>query len=370
MMMRKSLAVLISALVASSSVNAAEIYNKDSNKLDLYGKVVGLNYISSNSNEHGDKTYARFGFKGTTEISQQLSGYGQWEYNIKTNTPEESSAANAATRLAFAGLKFADFGSFDYGRNFGVLYDVEAWTDLNPEFGGDTWSRTDNFMSGRSNSLATLRTKDLFGSVNNLNFALQYQGKNEVANKPLTSNGEGWGMSSSYELGNGVSLAAAFAQSNRTEAQKADNNGNSAEAWTAGIKYDANQLYLAAMYAESKNMTPYGKTSVAPKTKNIELVAQYLFVGGAADGLRPSISYLQSTGQGVQTTLAADEASSVQTGNHALVKYIEVGTSYNFNKNMYTYVDYKINMLNKDEFTTRNGINTDNVLGLGLVYQF
>jgi outer membrane pore protein F len=37
---------------------------------------------------------------------------------------------------------------------------------------------------------------------------------------------------------------------------------------------------------------------------------------------------------------------------------------------MYTYVDYKINMLNKDEFTTRNGINTDNVLGLGLVYQF
>lgn len=42
------------------------------------------------------------------------------------------------TRLAFAGLKFNEFGSFDYGRNYGVAYDVGAWTDVLPEFGGDT----------------------------------------------------------------------------------------------------------------------------------------------------------------------------------------------------------------------------------------
>jgi len=365
MMMRKTLVILISALVATSAANAAEIYNKDANKLDLYGKMVGLNYISSNAAEHGDKSYARLGFKGETKISNQLSGFGQWEYNIKTNTPE-ASGNTSATRLAFAGLKFADFGTFDYGRNYGVLYDVEAFTDLTPEFGGDSWSRSDNFMTGRANNLATFRTHNFFGGVEGLNFALQYQGKNEEK-KVVSANGDGWGVSSVYDMGHDVSLAAAYAKSNRTITQTADKNGNNADAWTAGIRYDNSKLYLAAMLSETRNMTHYGEDKFADKTQNIELVAQYLFVGGVAEGLRPSISYLQSTGKGLNNFRNAD---NTEVSKHALVKYVEIGTSYAFNKNMYTYIDYKINLLKKDEFTAANKINTDDVLGLGLVYQF
>ncbi len=44
-------------------------------------------------------------------------------------------------RIAFTRLKYKDLGSFDYGRNLGALYDVEAWTDMFPEFGGDSWRR-------------------------------------------------------------------------------------------------------------------------------------------------------------------------------------------------------------------------------------
>ena len=44
----------------------------------------------------------------------------------------ESSTNQSWTRLAFAGLKFADYGSFDYGRNYGVMYDIEGWTDMLP----------------------------------------------------------------------------------------------------------------------------------------------------------------------------------------------------------------------------------------------
>ena len=40
-MKRKVLAVLVPVLLSAGTVNAAEIYNKDSNKLDLYGKMVG-----------------------------------------------------------------------------------------------------------------------------------------------------------------------------------------------------------------------------------------------------------------------------------------------------------------------------------------
>ncbi len=40
-------------------------------------------------------------------------------------------------------------------------------------------------------------------------------------------------------------------------------------------------------------------------------------------------------------------------------------------KNMSTYVDYKINLLDEDDsFYAANGISTDDIVALGLVYQF
>ncbi|EFO1520154.1 phosphoporin PhoE, partial [Escherichia coli] len=54
----KKLTVAISAVAASvlmaMSAQAAEIYNKDSNKLDLYGKVNAKHYFSSNDADDGD----------------------------------------------------------------------------------------------------------------------------------------------------------------------------------------------------------------------------------------------------------------------------------------------------------------------------
>ena len=37
----KLVAVAVTSMLAAGVVNAAEIYNKDGNKLDLYGKVTG-----------------------------------------------------------------------------------------------------------------------------------------------------------------------------------------------------------------------------------------------------------------------------------------------------------------------------------------
>ncbi len=104
-MKRKVLAMLVPALLVAGAANAAEIYNKNGNKLDLYGKVDGLHYFSDDSSSDGDMSYARLGFKGETQIADQFTGYGQWEYNIQANTTE-SEGANSWTRLGFAGLGF------------------------------------------------------------------------------------------------------------------------------------------------------------------------------------------------------------------------------------------------------------------------
>ena len=366
---RKILALIIPALLAAGAAHAAEIYNKDGNKLDLYGKVDGLHYFSDDSSKDGDQTYVRMGFKGETQINDQLIGYGQWEYNVQANNTE-SSGNQSWTRLAFAGLKFSDYGSFDYGRNYGVLYDVEGWTDMLPEFGGDSYTNSDNFMTGRANGVATYRNTDFFGAVEGLNFALQYQGNNEGSNGQEGTNngrdvrhenGDGWGISTTYDLGMGFTAGAAYTSSDRTNDQVNNTTagGDTADAWTAGVKYDANNIYLATMYSETRNMTPYGDNdaNVANKTQNFEVTAQYQF----DFGLRPAVSFLMSKGQDLNNT----------DGDKDLVKYADVGATYYFNKNMSTYVDYKINLLDEDDsFYANNGISTDDVVALGLVYQF
>ncbi|TBL75516.1 porin OmpC [Obesumbacterium proteus] len=378
-MKRNILAVVIPALLAAGAANAAEIYNKDGNKLDLYGKVDGLHYFSDDKSADGDQSYARFGFKGETQINDQLAGYGQWEYNIKVNNAESEGSSANATRLGFAGLKFGDAGSIDYGRNYGVIYDVEAWTDMLPEFGGDSYTNSDNFMTGRTNGVATYRNNNFFGLVDGLNIAAQYQGKNGSSSesnngrdKITKQNGDGYGLSTSYDFGMGISAGAAYSSSDRTNGQvKAANTVNSnvaggdkADAWTAGLKYDANNVYLAAMYAETRNMTPFGSNGIANKTQNFEVVAQYQF----DFGLRPSIAYLQSKGKDLNTYTANGVTS--KAGDNDLVKYVDVGATYYFNKNMSTYVDYKINLLDDNDFTKANGIGTDDIVAVGLVYQF
>ena len=367
-MKRRILSLMVPALLVAGSAGAAEIYNKDGNKLDLFGKVDGLHYFSDNDGNDGDNSYVRFGFKGETQISEQLTGYGQWEYQVALNHSEAEGTKDSYTRVGFAGLKFGDAGSFDYGRNYGVAYDIGAWTDVLPEFGGDTYG-ADNFMFQRANGVATYRNNNFFGLVDGWNFAVQYQGKNDSnpeldgARKATAQNGDGWGLSTTYDLGNGLGLGAAMFQSDRTNYQNSGailGHGDKAEAYTGGLKYDANNIYLAAMYTRSYNATRFGDADqaaygFADKADNWELVAQYQF----DFGLRPSLAYVTSRGTDIEGW-----------GKQNLKKYIDVGATYYFNKNMSTYVDYQINLLDDNAFTDAAGINTDAVVALGLVYQF
>ncbi|EOW6040078.1 porin, partial [Escherichia coli] len=89
--------------------------------------------------------------------------------------------------------------------------------------------------------------------------------------------------------------------------------------------------------------------------QNFEAVAQYQF----DFGLRPSVAYLQSKGKDLGVW-----------GDQDLVKYVDVGATYYFNKNMSTFVDYKINLLDKNDFTKTLGVSTDDIVAVGMTYQF
>ena len=225
------------------------------------------------------------------------------------------------------------------------------------------------------NGVATYRNQDFFGLVDGLNFALQYQGKNgsvsgenDTGRSTLKQNGDGYGASLTYNLGEGFSIGGAMSSSKRTADQNNTANpalkgeGDHAEVYTGGLKYDANNIYLAAQYSQTYNATRFGNSQsssdiygFANKAQNFEVVAQYQF----DFGLRPSVAYLQSKGKDIEGY-----------GDQDLLKYVDVGATYYFNKNMSTYVDYKINLVDENEFTRQAGIGTDDIVALGLVYQF
>jgi outer membrane pore protein F len=373
MMKRNILAVIIPAILVAGSVNAAEIYNKDGNKLDLYGKVVGergFNTQDDNKDKgtkkgSSDASYAQIGFKGETQINSDLVGFGRWEYRARASGAEGDQSQ--VTRLAFAGIKAGEAGSLSYGRNHGIVYDVESYTDMAPSYSGETWGgNTDNFMNNRTTGVLTYRNSDFFGLVDGLNFGLQYQAKNERTNA-TKANGDGVGYSAEYNFAEGFAVTGAYSNSKRTGVQKANlsNEAKHAEAFAFGAKYDANNIYLAAVYAETRNMSNVvdgsnGNDIAARKTENFEAIAQYQF----DFGLRPSLSYVQSKGKGISV--------GGQDTNAELAKYIQVGTQYFFNKNFNVYADYRVNLLKTGEAEKTDGgwIGSDNQAVAGVTYQF
>lgn len=359
MMKRTLLAAVMPLLLGLSTAQAAEIYNKDGNKLDLVGKINVSHLFSDDSSNDGEtSSYTRLGFKGETKITDQLTGYGFWQYQYSLSRSEGGSDSQTGnrTRLGYAGLKYGEFGSLDYGRNYGLVYDVLGYTDMLPFFGGDS-GYTDAFLSGRSTGVLTWRNKDFFGLVKGWNIAAQYEGKNDRSSYSdiavRRSNGDGFALSTSYDFDFGLSVVGSYASLDRTETQNAATrgHGDKAQHWATAIKYDANQIYLATMYGQTMNATPISG-GFANKAVNFEAVAQYQFL----NGIRPSVGYVSSKGKDIEDIGDAD-----------IVKYTSIGVTYYFNKNMSTYAEYRINLL-KDNNPL--GLATDDITAVGLVYQF
>ncbi|MCX8584004.1 MULTISPECIES: porin [unclassified Gilliamella] len=381
-MKRNLLAIAIPALLIAGTASASiEVWNKDGNKVDFYGRVYALNYLTDRNNQtgEGDKTTARLGMSGETQISDSLSGYGRWEYEAKTG-----SDADNETRYAYAGLNFGDFGSFDYGRNDGVLKTLTSYTDVLPEFGGDASNNDIYALTARTKAVATYRNSNFFGLVNGLRFAVQYADNGDNSSTQYLNkhdrtdhdSAEAWGSVIDWDvLDSGLSIGAGYAQTG---------GHKDAKAWSAGAKYNNDNLYLAALYIQGKQKYGWEKASSTSntddlKTKGFELVAQY-GIDFEVGRLTPSVAYIQHK---VQDASSFSRSGDAGLKGNDLVKYVDVGLTYDFNKNLSAIVDYKINLLDKNDIGARRALYEDgtfsksqikatakDTVALGLIYQF
>ncbi|QCI21078.1 porin [Buchnera aphidicola (Hyperomyzus lactucae)] len=376
---RKSLAVIIPVLLAASNgVDAVNIFNKNGNKLELHGSInpnheFSHGFLSTKIISDGDDTNAVLGLSGEVNITDELLSYASVEYKTDFSTPEVLSNQQPSNiiRLGYAGFKYGDWGSIDYGRNYGIFHDVQSLTDHAPYINKNSvFSHNDNYMIGRSNSLLTYRNNNFFGLIDGISFALQYQ--NESKNKfQNQQNSASWGASLKYESDVGLTAVGSCFTSERSQINKnKDKKLSPVGAYGLGFKYDANDIYIAAFYGEAHNLTPspsfIDKSNLSSqqpyinKTQNIEAIAEYNF----HSGFHPSLSYLDSKGQNANIKdLSVDN-------NVELAKEINISTRYEFTKNISTYMNYKINLLKNENFIKTNHMTTDNIIGAGIVYQF
>lgn len=352
----KLLAVMIPIVLFIDHAQAIEIYNKNGTKVDLYGGMNSRREFNSDGNY--DKSLVDLGFYGESKVTSDITGYGFWQYRITGGENEWSS--NGGVRQQFAGLKMVNVGSLDYGRNYGVLYDVERYTDIAPYFSGDTWTNaSDNFMVSRGDGMLTYRNEDFFGKLSGLDFGLQYQAKREGYD-PDKENGEGYGYSLSYQIAQGLTLTGAYSNSRRTQKQNTlESEGEKyAEAWGIGGLYTSDHLYLASVYSETRNLTPINKSwadyKTADKTQNMEFVLQYQF----DNGLRPSISYVQS------------KVKDKTAGNFDMAEYIQAGVLYKLTANVQLWFDHRFSLVNEDSELVNYRIIDDDRSAADVIFMF
>ncbi|QJC29140.1 porin [Enterobacteriaceae endosymbiont of Plateumaris rustica] len=374
------LKILIPFLLLFNIVYANEIYNKNNQTLDLYGNL-NVNNIFFKKNVKSIKNDEKYNFdlglKGTTIINNYLKAFGQFEYTIQINKPE-SNPHYPIIHLGFLGLQFYDM-SISYGRNYGILYDTISYIDKFPILNEGIYYFNDNFMFGRANNLTTYRNKNFFGLIDGLNIALQYQGNNNFSK--IEQNGEGWGSSIEYNLGCGINIIGSyfssysnpnpnkllfhnsfFSKKNKQEKKKS-NNKKMSNAYALGIKYNKKNIYLSTVFSETNNSIRYVANDdllLANKTKSLEILGQYTF----NNNIKASISYLQSQGYNIPP------GDDYPSGRIDLAKYLNIGTSYSFGKNLLAYLGYKINLLNNTDYVVSAYIPNNNMIGCGLTYYF
>ncbi|QCI23891.1 porin [Buchnera aphidicola (Macrosiphoniella sanborni)] len=391
---RKSLAIIIPMLLATTnSIHATEIFNKNGNQIELYGSInpnykLSHGFLSTNITSNEDSTNAILGVSGKINITDELFSYAAIEYKTDfTNLEKLSNMKHSnAVRLGYAGFKYGNWGSIDYGRNYGIFHDVESLTNHIPYVNKNSFfNNNDHYMIGRNNSLLTYRNNNIFGLVDGVSVALQYQdeAKNRTDKK---QNGMTWGASVKYETDVGLTAIASFFSSPKIHINNDNNNNNndnlaSVGAYGLGVKYNTNDIYIAAFYGEARNLIPVdimnqnnndnnnnqsNEQKYINKTQNIEAIAEYDF----HSGFHSSLSYLDSKGQNFNVQ------DDPNRQNIAFEKEINISTRYEFNKNISTYMNYKINLLKNDHVENNQNQNqnqnnsADNTIGAGIVYQF
>lgn len=349
-----ALTIALSSLLLAGTAQAATVYEKDGDKLDITGFMKGMHYSSDNESQEGDRSFGRINVKGWTELSDGWTAFARLEKELSANQDEH-------LRHMHIGATHARYGTLTYGRQYGLFYSqIASKTDVLVEFGNDgLGDGSDKFGSGRSSGLLSylynydglsLGAQITFDNSSNRLYGTTTSG--DVKKE----SGEGYALSAGYEFSNGFGLSAAYNEASKTDDQtaKADFGGED-PAKLAGVamKYRADALYAAVTLSQGQDHQ-YVNGGFAEKNRGLEAVVQYQLT----PAFRMGVAYVQSE---------VEEQSRQLDGTFN--NYASIEGKYNFKPNFHVFAAYKVNLLDEDDASMFKQ-NADDILAAGVEYAF
>ena len=136
--MKKSIVALAVSALCASSVNAANIYDKDGTTLDVQGRVQAV-YYSGNQKAATDHKSSiadqfRFGLVGRTQLTDKIAAFGAYEIQ-SDHEGDSTETQDQKTSDAYVGVDFGKFGAVQAGRMPSNIYYVTELTDIFDDWG-------------------------------------------------------------------------------------------------------------------------------------------------------------------------------------------------------------------------------------------
>ncbi len=292
-MKKTLLATAILSGLVSATAGAATVYDNDGTTMKIGGRVEARGLFSDEvEGTMKDKSRARINFKGKTQISDTLTGFGVMEYEIKPDS-------DLSNRYLFAGIG-TQIGDFSYGKQDTANVQISDMTDISSYHSG-IQQVIDASSDKQSNTFLYSGT---FADA--LTVQVDYQA---VEDEDM----DAFGVSAFYAFDFGLDLAVGYAD--QDEANQA----------TLAAAYTWNALYVSASYAA-------GELDAGTDFTSVEAAIQYKFT---KEFRMIGILGMQEAEVGNATTDTED--------------FYAIEAQYRFNKSIRTIASYQINNLDGAE---------------------
>lgn len=367
-MKKTLLAIAIPALFAASAANAATVYEKDGQKLDVYGRVQTNVYDKNSAGEDKSSLVGtgRLGLKGSYAINDAWTGIAKAEWKVAAENSDSTSKATTfktpklddngdpvkdssgdvvfedvtvkdtnnlfKARHIYLGFDGGDKGTIIVGQTDTAYYDVVGLTDYMNE-----WGSEGNAYTGRQEGQIIYR-----GAWNGFSASASYQfadstpdwaiGGDDAVVSVIKAGKKDYGYAGTvgYAFPANFAIVAGVSKDAFTSTTDASWDKND---WALGTSYGVDGedgLYAAALYNESKIEGPAAEA----KAKGTELVAKYR--------LPSAVTFLAGYNK-----LKWDAVSGNAGTDQDITDAFLLGTGYEFTSKFIGWAEYKFNQVDE-----------------------
>jgi len=266
-MKKTLLAVAVLTSFISTAQAGVTVFKDDTSQIDLKGRIYA-GYVNQDKNdlveddlsEGETDAYFRLGLNGKSQLTEDLKAIGRVE--MQWAIADKGKQDTTKTRLAYAGIQSADFGTLTFGRQYATDDMIADWTDSsvsNPP-GNDAIN-----AFGRESDL--LKFENTY--IDALTLGAHIQLENDQDGDGEKS---GYGLGAVYATDFGLELGATYGMETKDDIDT--------DTVLLGAQYKISDLTAAIVYDitdkdEGNDHTAF-ETSLAYKLGKTTVVGRYL----------------------------------------------------------------------------------------------